>query len=67
VSQLAWAFDVEQPSVANHDDTNTVCAYCGRDWGNKAMFDINCHYPSKATYNGMCGTEFWIARRAGRV
>lgn len=63
MSQLAFDFDVLQPSVAYHDNTITLCAYCGRDWGNQALYLINCHYEKSPTYNGMCGTEFWIARR----
>ena len=63
MSQLQFELDVEQPSVAYHDDTDTVCDYCGRDWGNKYLFEINCHYDRYPTWNGMCGTEFRAYQR----
>jgi hypothetical protein len=66
MTQLQFAFDIGQ-TIDPFDNTITICEYCGRDWGNNTLYDINCHYNRYASYNGMCGTEFWIARREGKV
>lgn len=66
MSQLAFDFDKRQ-SVANGNWGIYVCEYCGRDWGNRVMYDINCHYDNSPTWNGMCGTEFWNLSRAGKL
>lgn len=67
MTQLTFDFDVKQPSVAYHDKNDTLCRYCGREWGNITLYEINCHYEKYPSFNGMCGTEFWIARRAGKA
>lgn len=65
MSQLAFDFETKTGLI---DNTWThICDYCGRDWGNRFLYDINCHYDTNPTYNGMCGTEFWIQRRAENI